>query len=78
MNFLSFMRGEKEIPRRFLHITTQGTNLTQSGQRLAVRKNKEVLMDIPVLKLHGIVLYGDAGHGRRPELCGSARTKAWR
>jgi CRISPR-associated protein Cas1 len=59
MNLLSLLKAEREAPRRYVHVTTQGTNLTQSGQRLAVRKDQERLLEIPVLHLRGILLYGD-------------------
>ncbi len=45
---------------RFLHVTQQGTVLRQSGTRVAVTAKTTTLLEVPVFKLEGVLVYGNA------------------
>jgi CRISPR-associated protein Cas1 len=44
-----------------LYVTTQGAYLAKDGEAVAVRKEKEVLLRIPIHTLGGIVCFGQVG-----------------
>lgn len=43
----------------FLYITEQGAVLKKSGQRLIVEKDDNVLLDIPAVKIDGVLIFGN-------------------
>lgn len=44
---------------RFLHVAEQGATVRRAGLRIRVMRQKEVLLEVPTLKLQGIVLHGN-------------------
>jgi hypothetical protein len=48
-----------ESNSRFLHVVEQGALIRRSGSRVMVSKKKEVLLEVPAMKLQGILLYGN-------------------
>lgn len=43
----------------FLYITEQGAVLKKSGERLIVEKDDNVLLDIPAVKIDGVLIFGN-------------------
>jgi CRISPR-associated protein Cas1 len=44
---------------RFLHVVEQGALIRKAGLRLQVTKKDKLLLDVPTIKLQGVVLYGN-------------------
>lgn len=44
---------------RFVHVVEQGTVLRRAGGRLLVTREKEVLLEVPAVKLQGVFVYGN-------------------
>jgi CRISPR-associated protein Cas1 len=44
-----------------LYLTEQGSMVTKTGERLVVRKDGELLCDVPALQVDQIVVFGNAG-----------------
>ena len=51
---------EPSTAPRFLHIIEQGAYLRKLGRRLVVAKEDKTLLEVPIIKLQGVVLYGNA------------------
>lgn len=49
----------QEAHSRFLHVVEQGALVRRVGGRVRVTKGDEVKLDVPSLKLQGVVLYGN-------------------
>ena len=43
-----------------LYLTEQGSTVTKTGERLVVRKDGELLCDVPALQVDQIVVFGNA------------------
>lgn len=48
-----------EVGSRFLYVAEQGTMLRRSGSRVSVTKKDAVLLDIPAVRLQGVLVYGN-------------------
>jgi CRISP-associated protein Cas1 len=48
-----------ESNSRFLHVVEQGAVLQRSGSRVVITKKKEILLEVPAMKLQGVLLYGN-------------------
>jgi CRISPR-associated protein Cas1 len=44
-----------------LYITEQGAMLRRKGERLIIQKDEETLLDVPVVKIDGVMLFGGIG-----------------
>jgi CRISPR-associated protein Cas1 len=44
-----------------LYITKQNTHLTKKGKRIVVTENKEVVADLPLIKIEQIIVIGKVG-----------------
>lgn len=47
-----------EIGSRFLYVAEQGTVVRREGTRVVVTKGDGVLLQVPAVRLHGVLLYG--------------------
>ncbi len=47
-----------EVGWRFLHVAEQGTVLRREGSRVVVTKRDAVLLQVPAVRLQGVLLYG--------------------
>src|SRR5512136_2993389 len=43
-----------------IYITEQGATLRKTGERLVVTRNKVVLLDVPLIKVSQVVIFGKA------------------
>jgi CRISPR-associated protein Cas1 len=48
-----------EPPVRFLHVVEQGTMVRRAGSRVVVTKKDAVLLDVPAMKMQGVLVYGN-------------------
>jgi len=48
-----------ETAPRFLYVTEQGALLRKVGHRIQITKEKRLLLQVPTIKLQGVVLYGN-------------------
>lgn len=47
-----------DSPPRFLHVVEPGTVVRRAGGRLRVHKKDQLLLEVPLIKLQGVLLYG--------------------
>jgi CRISPR-associated protein Cas1 len=48
-----------EANARFLHVAEQGAVVRRAGQRIVITKHDKTLLQIPVIKLQGVLAYGN-------------------
>jgi CRISPR-associated protein Cas1 len=48
-----------EVGSRFLYVAEQGTMLRRSGSRVVVARKDETLLDVPAVRLQGVLVYGN-------------------
>ena len=48
-----------EVGSRFLYVAEQGTVVRRSGTRVVVTKKEATLLDVPVVRLQGVLVYGN-------------------
>ena len=48
-----------EVGSRFLYVAEQGTVMRRSGTRVTITKKETVLLDVPAVRLQGVLVYGN-------------------